>query len=204
MSGDVLSNSAQEGRLQRKTSVKGSFISTFRQVFLRHGLTMGFIALCCLLLPEVSQAIAWSSSPLMSAPTYYFGFLLGLLLFFLVFLRLKGHQLTQMHLAWLSYLLFISVVEEFAFRLMLPSLLVGAMGIIPAAVLSNFLFASIHYVTLRWKFINCLGVFFGGLGLSRLLGNTEDIALVILVHWFFTFLNTPISPNRKGQAVINE
>jgi membrane protease YdiL (CAAX protease family) len=204
MSDDVPNNSAQEGRLQRKASVKGSFISTFRQVFLRHGLTMGFIAVCCLILPEVSQAIAWSSSPLMSAPIYYFGVSVGLLLSFFIFLRLKGHQLTQTQVAWLGYLLFISVVEEFAFRLMLPSLLVGVMGIIPAAVLSNVLFASIHYITLRWKLINCLGVFFGGMGLSRLLSNTEDIALVILVHWFFTFLNTPTSPSRQAQAVVSE
>ena len=55
----------------------------------------------------------------------------------------------------MAYLFFISVVEEFSFRLILPTLLSGPVGMIPAVLFSNFLFACIHYITLRWKFINC-------------------------------------------------
>jgi len=52
-------------------------------------------------------------------------------------------------------------------------------------------------VTLRWKLINCVVAFIGGLGFSRLLVSTEDIAILILVHYFFTFLNTPLPPERR-------
>ena len=52
-------------------------------------------------------------------------------------------------------------------------------------------------VTLRWKFINCVVAFIGGLGLSRLLISTEDVAILVLVHYFFTFFNTPLPPERR-------
>ena len=61
--------------------------------------------------------------------------------------------------------------------------------------LSNLLFASLHYFTLRWKLKACIFTFLGGLGLSRLFYVTEDLALIILVHWAITFLNTPTAPN---------
>ena len=80
------------------------------------------------------------------------------------------------------------------FRALLPALLVNNLGVIVAVVLSNLIFASVHYITLRWKFSNCVGVFIGGLALSRLLHNSEDIVLVILVHWWVTFLNTHLAP----------
>jgi len=118
-------------------------------------------------------------------------------LFFIFFYIKRGHKIERIHLAWLTYLLFISVVEEIAFRMMLPILLSGTFGMISAVLFSNFLFAYIHYVTLRWKFINCVVAFVGGLGLSRLLVSTEDIAILVLVHYFFTFLNTPLPPERR-------
>ena len=34
----------------------------------------------------------------------------------------------------------------------------------------------------------------GGMGFSRLFSVTGDLALVILVHWAVTFLNTPSAP----------
>ena len=118
-------------------------------------------------------------------------------LFFIFFYLKRGHKIERIHLAWLTYLLFISVVEEIAFRMMLPMLLSGTFGMISTVLFSNFLFAFIHYVTLRWKFINCVVAFVGGLGLSRLLVSTEDIAILVLVHYFFTFLNTPLPPERR-------
>ena len=116
--------------------------------------------------------------------------------FFLFYLS-KGYEIERIHVAWLTYLFFISVVEEFAFRMMLPILLIDKFGMMSAIIFSNLLFACIHYVTLRWSLINCIIVFIGGLGLSRLLISTEDIAILILVHYFFTFLNTPLPPERR-------
>ena len=201
---DIAKDPARERRLQRKASAKGSFVATFHQVFLRHGLSMGLIALACGILPVTSAAIRWSSASLLSAPLYYLAALPALLLFFFLYLMFKGYEIRQTQLAWLAYLLFISAAEEFVFRLILPSLMVGAIGMIPATIFSNLLFASIHFVTLRWKLINCVGVFFAGLGLSRLLTNTEDLVLVVLVHWMFTFLNTPTPPNRQDMVEVSE
>jgi hypothetical protein len=72
MATDTFRDPALERRLQRKASAKGSFVATFRQVFLRHGLTMGFVALACLFLPSTLTAIRWGSVSLLSAPFFYF------------------------------------------------------------------------------------------------------------------------------------
>lgn len=194
MVNEVTNKGLQEGRLQRKMSVGGVYVATFRQIIMRHGLIMGAVILLCLLLPGAIDAVIVGLAPLMSEPYVYVAVLPVMLVFFTVFLVFKGHKVDITQGAWLSYLWVISVVEELSFRLILPSLLLSPIGLIPAVILSNLLFASIHFFTLRWKFINCFGVFLGGLALSRLLNNSEDIALVILVHWFFTFLNTPTSP----------
>ena len=194
MVNEVTNKGLQEGRLQRKMSVGGVYVATFRQIIMRHGLIMGAVILLCLLLPGAIDAVIVGLAPLMSEPYVYVAVLPVMLVFFTVFLVFKGHKVDITQGAWLSYLWVISVVEELSFRLILPSLLLSSIGLIPAAILSNLLFASIHFFTLRWKFINCFGAFLGGLALSRLLNNSEDIALVILVHWFFTFLNTPTSP----------
>ena len=187
-----------QGRLQRKASTDGVYISKFRQVFLRHGLTMGLVALVCLLLPVVTESIRWSTASFLADYLRYFVVGSILIIFFLGFLRVRGYSSSGRELIWLLYLLFISIVEEFSFRLMLPSFLLAAVGAIPAAVLSNLAFACIHFFTLRWRLMNCIGVFWGGLGLSRLLGNTEDIILVIGVHWLVTFLNTPVAPTKQS------
>ena len=204
MTQNTAKNTPLERRLQRTRSAKGSFVATFRQVFFRHGLTMGFIALGCLLLPVAQTAIGWSSASLLSAAFYYLAALSALLLFCVLFLVFKGHKIKHVESAWLAYLLFISTAEELAFRLILPSQLAGSIDMTFATIVSNLLFAGIHFVTLRWKFINCVGVFFAGLGLSRLMTSTEDIAFLILVHLFFTFLNTPTPPNQRRTAGISK
>lgn len=194
MVNDATNKGLPEGRLQRKMSIDGVYVATFRQIIMRHGLVMGAVNLLCLLLPGAIDTLIMDLDPLMSEPFAYIAILPVMLVFFVVFLVFNGHKVDVSQGAWLGYLWVISVVEELSFRLILPTLLLGPIGLIPAVVLSNLVFASIHFFTLRWKFINCSGAFLGGLALSRLLNNTEDIALVILVHWFFTFLNTPTSP----------
>ena len=184
-------------RLQRPATDQNRLINAFKQVLARHFVTMVVIAGICIVISIESFANSINLQPLTSSPVFYFFVLSAMSLFFIFFYLKRGHKIERIHLAWLTYLLLISIVEEFAFRMMLPILLSGTFGMISAVLFSNFLFACIHYVTLRWKLINCVIAFIGGLGLSRLLGGTEDIAILILVHYFFTFLNTPLPPERR-------
>ena len=193
----MMQNSVPKRRLQRPAKDQNRLINTFTQVLARHFLTMAVIAGICIFISIESFANSIYLKPLTSSPVFYFFILTAVSLFFIFFYLKRGYKIEWIHGAWLTYLLFISVVEEFAFRMMLPILLSGTFGMMSAVLFSNFLFAFIHYVTLRWKLINCVVAFIGGLGFSRLLVSTEDIAILILVHYFFTFLNTPLPPERR-------
>ena len=193
----MMQNSVTKRRLQRPAKDQNRLINTFTQVLARHFLTMAVIAGICIFISIESFANSIYLKPLTSSPVFYFFILTAVLLFFIFFYLKRGHKIEWIHGAWLTYLLFISVIEEFAFRMMLPILLSGTFGMMSAVLFSNFLFAFIHYVTLRWKLINCVVAFIGGIGLYRLLVSTEDIAILILVHYFFTFLNTPLPPERR-------
>ena len=184
-------------KLQRPARDQNSLIVSFHQVITRHLLTMSVIAGICIFLSIDLITNSVYLEPLKSSPIFYFFVLSALLLFFVFFYLIKRYEIERIHFAWLTYLLLISIVEEIAFRMLLPFLLTGAFGMIAAVLLSNFLFATIHYVTLRWKFINCVFAFIGGLGLSNLLESNGDIATLILIHYFFTFLNTPLPPERR-------
>ena len=190
-------NLMRKRRLQRPAKDQNYLINTFNQVLARHFLTMSIIATICIFMSIESFADSIYLKPLISSPFFYFFILTAISLFFIFIYLKRGYKIEYIHLAWLTYLLFISVAEEIAFRMMLPILLSGTFGMISAVLFSNFLFAYIHYVTLRWKFINCVVAFIGGLGLSRLLVSTEDVAILVLVHYFFTFLNTPLPPERR-------
>ena len=190
-------NLMRKRRLQRPAKDQNYLINTFNQVLARHFLTMSMIATICIFMSIDSFADSIYLKPLISSPFFYFFILTAISLFFIFIYLKRGYKIEPIHLAWLTYLLFISVAEEIAFRMMLPILLSGTFGMISAVLFSNFLFAYIHYVTLRWKFINCVVAFIGGLGLSRLLVSTEDVAILVLVHYFFTFLNTPLPPERR-------
>ena len=190
-------NLMRKRRLQRPAKDQNYLINSFNQVLARHFLTMSIIATICIFMSIESFADSIYLKPLTSSPVFYFFILTAISLFFIFIYLKRGYKIEPIHLAWLTYLLFISVAEEIAFRMMLPILLSGTFGMISAVLFSNFLFAYIHYVTLRWKFINCVVAFIGGLGLSRLLVSTEDVAILVLVHYFFTFLNTPLPPERR-------
>ena len=190
-------NSMRKRRLQRPAKDQNYLINTFNQVLARHFLTMSMIATICIFMSIDSFADSIYLKPLIYSPFFYFFILTAISLFFIFIYLKRGYKIEPIHLVWLTYLLFISVAEEIAFRMMLPILLSGTFGMISAVLFSNFLFAYIHYVTLRWKFINCVVAFIGGLGLSRLLVSTEDVAILVLVHYFFTFLNTPLPPERR-------
>ncbi|MEM1155123.1 MAG: CPBP family intramembrane glutamic endopeptidase [Pseudomonadota bacterium] len=186
-------HSNARGRLQRGPSASGYRVATFADVFKRHGLTMSSLALLCLLLPTSWSLLGNTTAPALNNPMPYLAALTGLLLFFTYWSRRHGLTATQ-QVPWLTYLLLISVVEELTFRLVLPQLLSSYLDNRLAHVLSNIVFACIHYVTLRWRTVNCVATFFGGMGLSHLMGR-GDLLLVILIHWLGTFINTPSPPS---------
>jgi membrane protease YdiL (CAAX protease family) len=184
----------QEGRLQRRASDHGTYLSSFRQVIQRHGLTMGLLAVLGLLLPASWGGLDSTLTPLFENPLRYLLAATGLSIFFHMYQRRKNPLVGSRHTLWLGYLLFISIVEELAFRLFLPNELSQVLPFIVAVIVSNALFAVIHFVTLRWHWWNCLFAFAGGLGFSHMLHQTGDLTLVIFAHWFFTFMNTPVPP----------
>ena len=138
--------------------------------------------------------LPWSSN----SPSKYFGWFLAVTLIIFGYLKFTKKNLNIRQIAWICYLFVISVVEEIGFRLGLPLLFtsefIGIDIFWIGIILSNFIFAIIHYFTLRWKLTACVFTFLGGMGFSRLFSVTGDLALVILVHWAVTFLNTPSAP----------
>jgi len=161
---------------------------------------MGLFACSTAWLLSTPAVFRDATADFLANPAQYAIALLAILGFFYVVLKRRGLTLNSIQGFWIAYLLYISIVEELAFRLFLPLILEPSTGLIAAVVLSNVLFAGLHYFTLRWKWQNCLFACLGGIGLSRLLDNSGDLALVILVHFVATFLNTPSQP----RAVRNE
>lgn len=192
------SNPIPAGRLQRGALSQEAYISRFRQVLARHGITMASIAIICLFLPSIQTALMSSLDNLFKNPLKYFLWSLIVATFIFVFLKYTKREFDLRQLFWIGYLFMISVVEEIGFRLSLPLLITSDVTGISffwiGAFLSNLLFATIHYFTLRWKLNACIFTFLGGMGFSRMLYTTGDLALVILVHWAITFLNTPSAP----------
>ena len=160
------SNSIPAGRLQRAALNQKTYISKFRQVLARHGLTMASIAIICLLLPSIQTALLSSLDNLLRNPLEYLLWSLIVATFILGFLKYTKREINLRQLIWIGYLFMISVVEEIAFRLSLPLLIASDISGISffwiGAFISNLLFATIHYFTLRWKINACIFTFLGG------------------------------------------
>jgi membrane protease YdiL (CAAX protease family) len=190
------------GRLQRPSNMLSSMVTSFRQVLIRHGLTMltalALLLLALLLLAYefgIDHQILIPSRPL---PVFvYLGAGVLMMAFAAGFWRIRGAPIDARLWAWLVYLLAISVIEEIAFRVFAPILLDHVFAPRMSVLFSNALFAGLHYFTLRWRLSNCVWVFLGGLGLARLFHETGDLALIIGVHWLATFLNTPTPPSGR-------
>jgi len=189
-----------EGRLQRASQNQEVYISKFRQVLLKHGLTMSLICLGCVLFPSVLVALFSSIDNLFLNINRYAIASVSLGLFMFLYLRFISRKLNYRQIFWIGYLFFISIIEEIGFRLSLPILFseffFKEYSFLVGIFLSNLLFASLHYFTLRWKLKACIFTFLGGIGLSRLLYETGDITLVVMVHLVVTFLNTPSAPEQ--------
>lgn len=202
-------NQNRQGRLQRQAGSNGFLVDSFRWVFIRHGLTMSLLLIICVGirlhtggdLPSASQALGpLSSQDVLRIRWLHFGLLTALLTFVGLHWRWCDIEAQRQTLLWLGYLGMISLVEELLFRLVAPQLLQSLLGPTGSVVVSNLIFAGLHFFTLRWRLRHCIVVFLGGLGLSRLLQVTDDLILVVLVHWFFTFLNTPQAPKGTTSA----
>jgi len=186
------------GRLQRPAARSTQAIFQTRQVIQRHLLTMLVITVAAGALLGSAEALrAWLTPLTMHRVGYGLATLLilGLMLAFLHFRRVP---ISQMQWGWLAYLLLISMVEELAFRVFLPLYLDQFFDLRTSVIISSVIFGALHYWTLRWRLGACVFTVFGGLGFSRLLHTTDDLALVVLVHWLVTFLNTPRPP--RGQT----
>ena len=191
------------GRLQRQPGLNGFSINSFRSVLARHGLAIGLLLLLAVglfLILESSGEEPGFLRPMavladgLQVARHHLLILIGLIGFALLYWRWRRMVVSGRVLAWMGYLGLISFAEELVFRFIAPQLLETALGWTWAVMVSNLVFAGLHYFTLRWQWVNCIAVFLGGLGLSRLFEVSDDFALIVLVHWFFTFLNTPLPP----------
>jgi len=182
------------GRLQRPARARSSAVLHFRQVLSRHLITMSVIAVVMGLGAATVDDWKQLLSPLIAHPAFYFAMCIVIVLGIAIYQRVKGIPWSATQMGWVGYLFLISVVEECAFRVFLPLYLTDDLGARASVLLSSIIFGALHYFTLRWRLTACLLTSLGGLGFSRLLDVSGDLALVILVHWIVTFLNTPRPP----------
>lgn len=188
-------------RLQRARDFTGDRLTTFREVFLRHGLPGAILALVCLGIPGLQIVFAEGLEKGLARPQLY---LVSLVLLFLV---LNAHawlidrRWDLPKLGWIVYLGVLSFWEEWVFRLAVPTLLEGfGASVWVAATLSALAFGAAHYFTLRWKWQWCVAAFVGSLALSRQLELHDDLLLIAAIHWVATYLNTPRPPGHSAKG----
>ena len=190
-------------RLQRNKDFTGDRISTFRDVFLRHGLPGFLLAVVFFTLPAMQVTFASSVERGLANPIVYS------LIFILIIVALNAHAVfvnrdwNVAKLGWILYLGALSFWEEWVFRLAIPTGLesLGAHRWI-AVILSSALFGAAHYFTLRWRWQWCVGAFVGSLFLSRQLHLQNDLLMITAIHWVATYLNTPRPPGQSSSAEI--
>ena len=105
------------GRLQRDYAGAVAPVSTFLHVLYRHGLTMGLFACSTAWLLSTPAVFRDATADFLANPAQYAIALLAILGFFYVVLKRRGLTLNSIQGFWIAYLLYISIVEELAFRL---------------------------------------------------------------------------------------
>ena len=182
-------------RLQRDKDFTGERLTTFREVFLRHGLPGLILALICLSVPGLSELFIDGLEPGLTAPSRTLGFALLIGLGLCAYAWTLERRWRPEYLGWIVYLGALSFWEEWVFRLALPTLFEGwGASVILAAFLSAVLFGAAHYFTLRWQWPWCVGAALGSLALSRQMEVHNDLLLITAFHWIATYLNTPRPP----------
>ncbi|MEL7547430.1 MAG: CPBP family intramembrane glutamic endopeptidase [Pseudomonadota bacterium] len=186
---------ARQRRLQRAPDFTGDRLSSFREVFWRHGLPGLALALCFLAIPEFQTLLAESLSRGSAQIVQYAAVFVVILLALNAYIWVTKQHWDLWQLGWILYLGALSFWEEWVFRLALPQLLEGfGASVWMAALLSALVFGGAHYFTLRWKWQWCVGAFFGALYFSRQMEVHGDLLLVAAIHWVATTLNTPRPP----------
>jgi membrane protease YdiL (CAAX protease family) len=182
------------GRLQRPAKARSRAVLHFRQVLARHLVTMSVVAVVTGL--WVAGVDDWKRllSPLIAHPVHYLAICVAIVAGIAIYQWVRSIPWSAAQVGWVGYLFLISVVEEWAFRVFLPLYLMDDLGARASIVVSSVIFGALHYFTLRWRLTACLVTMLGGIGFSRLLEVSGDLALVILVHWIVTFLNAPRPP----------
>lgn len=188
-------------RLQRDKDFTGDRLTTFRQVFLRHGLPGLALAVICIclpgMLPVFSDSLARAAAHVGSYAAVYALIFLGLC----AYAWRLDRRLSAPLIGWILYLGALSFWEEWVFRLALPQALEGiGASVWLAAFVSAVLFGGLHYFTLRWKWQWCVAAAFGGLGLSQQMEIHNDLLWITAFHWIGTYINTPRLPGRSAQV----
>lgn len=195
------------GRLQRRPGLNGFSINRFRSVLVRHGLTIGTLLVLSigffLFFAPLEQSGGFLRTKMTLLELFdvehrHLMMLTGLMILMLMTWRWHRAVVNYRLLGWMGYLGLISVAEELVFRFIAPQLLHPILGWAGAIIVSNLVFASLHYVTLRWHWQHCVAAFIGGLGLNQLFEGSGDFAMIVLVHWLFTFWNTPLPPSASA------
>ncbi len=83
----------KEGRLQRKMSPSGIYVATFREIILRHGLTMAIISLLCLFVTGAIDIVILGFSSLIAGTFFYLVAMFVILGFFIAFLVFRGQKI---------------------------------------------------------------------------------------------------------------
>lgn len=169
-------------------------------MFLRHGLPGLLLALFCLSLPALQSALASGLEKGLAAPGRYVTVALLIFVALNAYAWVIDRDWSVAKLGWVAYLGALSLWEEWVFRLAIPTLFEGAGAAMPiAAIISAALFGAVHYFTLRWRWIWCVGAALGGLALSRQMQVHNDLLLISAFHWVATYLNTPRAPGQSKQ-----
>lgn len=188
-------------RLQRARDFTGDRLSTFREVFLRHGLPGCILALICIGIPDLQVAFDDSLQRGLNNLDLYVISFVGLVLALNAHAWFIDRRWALSKLGWIIYLGALSLWEEWVFRLAIPQLLEGlSASFWMAAVLSSLVFGAAHFFTLRWKWQWCVLAFVGGLALSRQMEVHNDLLLITAFHWIATYLNTPRPPGQSEQT----
>ena len=104
----MMQNSVPKRRLQRPAKDQNRLINTFTQVLARHFSTMAVIAGICIFISIESFTNSIYLKPLTSSPIFYFFILTAISSFFIFFYLKRGHKIEWIHIAWLTYLLFVN------------------------------------------------------------------------------------------------
>lgn len=192
---------ARKRRLQRDKDFTGDRLSSFRDVFWRHGLPGLTLGLCFLTFPSFRSVFADSLSRAATHPLACAIVFVSILAALNAYTWVIDRRWSIAQLGWFLYLGALSVWEEWVFRLALPNLLEGfGASVWAAAILSALAFGAAHYFTLRWRWHWCVGAFFGGLYFSHQMELHGDLLWIAAIHWIATSINTPRPPGTSSSS----